>query len=525
MGRPRLQHILFDAAVVAALLAASTLVVAVLEHPVGIDNAAMAYLLAVVAAAALFGPGAAVAAAVGGFVLYDLLFVAPVYTLTVDDTREWLALLLFLIVGLVVAWLAGQSRRRAQEATAREAEAHALYEVSRLLATRADMGAVLADLEASLARATGSERAAIVLMPTPATRAADIPTPTWATRDRGVLRRQGGAVEWVRVHESVMTRRGDGDTVAWKVPVEAAGRAFGALWLLRAREAGPPDEVGTRLLGLTVDQIGQAVEQERLGAEARDLEVARESEAFKSALLDSVSHDLRTPLASIRAAAGTLLDPDIELAPDERRASASAIDREAEHLARLVSNLLDMSRIEGGALAPDLEVYEVGDLVDRLLERLATRLDGRRVERADDPDLPPVRADGVLFDQVLANLVENAIKYSPPDAVIRVAAARDGGMVRLTIEDGGRGVPQAALPHLFDKFYRVRTPGEGSRPGSGIGLAVVRGLVLAMGGEVRARRSQLGGLAIDLLLPQAPPIESDGDAGILGAVAPERGAA
>jgi two-component system sensor histidine kinase KdpD len=223
-----------------------------------------------------------------------------------------------------------------------------------------------------------------------------------------------------------------------------------------------------------------------------------------------VSHDLRTPLASIRAAAGTLLDPDIELAPEERRASAAAIDHEAEHLARLVGDLLDISRIEGGALEPDLEVYEVDDLIDRSIERLGPRLRGRSVVRADAPDLPPVRVDAVLFDQVMANLFENALKYTSPDIAIQVGAGRHDGMVRVTVEDGGSGVPPAALPHLFDKFYRVRSAGEGSRPGSGIGMAVVRGLVLAMGGDVGARRSRLGGLAVDVLLQAAPSVADDG---------------
>jgi two-component system sensor histidine kinase KdpD len=189
-----------------------------------------------------------------------------------------------------------------------------------------------------------------------------------------------------------------------------------------------------------------------------------------------------------------------------------------------VGNLLDMSRIEGGALVPDLEAFEVEDLIDRSLERLAPRIQRRALTRTDAPDLPPVRADAVLFDQVLANLIENAVKYTPPEAPIRVAATRSADMVRVTVEDGGRGVPQAALGQLFDKFYRVRTPGEGSRPGSGIGLAVVRGLVLAMGGEVRARRSDLGGLAIDVLLPTAPVV-TDEPAEAGAALAPLGGAA
>jgi two-component system sensor histidine kinase KdpD len=526
MSVARLRGLLVDAMVAAALLALATVLVGFLEGPVGIDNAATAYLLAVVAAAAVLGVAAAVGTAVCAFLIYDLLFVSPVLTLSVHDSREWLALLLFLVVGLVVAWLAGQLRQRARDASTRESESNALYQVSRILATRPDIESVVSQLEAILARESGSARAAIVLASDAPTRtAADIPAPSWASRDRGVLRRttHAGDSTWIRLHESAMTRRGEGDVVAWKAPVEAGGRVLGALWLLRARPAGPPGAAATRLLGVAADQIGQAVEQERSAAEAREMEIARQSDAFTSALLDSISHDLRTPLASIRAAAGTLLDPDIELGIDERRASAAAIDHEAEHLARLVSNLLDMSRIEGGALAPDLEAYEVADLVDRSLQRTAPRLTGRSVTCADLTDLPPVRVDAVLFDQVMVNLVENAVRYTPREAPLRVAGARSDRVVRVTVEDGGGGVPQASLAHLFDKFYRVRSPGEGSRPGSGIGLAVVRGLVRAMGGDVRARRSQLGGLAIDILLPEAMAPDDDRDGDPVATTVPLRG--
>jgi two-component system sensor histidine kinase KdpD len=486
----------------------------------------MTYLLAVIAAAAWFGAIAAITAAVGAFVIYDVVFIAPTGAVTVQDTREWLSLLLLLTVGIVVAWLASQLRDRARIATARQAEANALYQVSRVLATRADMHSVLPELELILTRESASAKVAIHLGTVgPGGRAADpVGTPTWAAGSRGALRRRAeGGAEWVRVHRSVMTRRSEADEVAWRIPIEVTDGALGSIWLLRTRAAGPPDPIATRLLSVAADQIGQAAEQERLLAEARDLEITRQSETFKSALLDSVSHDLRTPLASIRAAAGTLLDPELELTPAEQRASAAAIDHEAEHLARLVTNLLDMSRIEGGAIVTDLEVYEVDDLVDRSLERLSPRLTGRPITREDAPDLPPVRADAVLFDQVMVNLVENALKYSPAEAALRVGAAPSDDMVRVTVEDGGRGVPVSTLGHLFDKFYRVRTPAEGSRPGSGIGLAVVRGLVEAMGGTVRARRSQLGGLAVDVLLPTAPPPTADA-AGPIREQQPERAA-
>jgi two-component system sensor histidine kinase KdpD len=217
-----------------------------------------------------------------------------------------------------------------------------------------------------------------------------------------------------------------------------------------------------------------------------------------------VSHDLRTPLATIRAAAGSLMDPEVAWTDGERRAAAETIDLEADRLNGLVRNLLDMSRIEGGALRPSLEVLDVEDLVRPVVARLAKVLDGHEIELRFEPGLPPVRADAVHFDEVLTNLLENAAKYAPL-AQIRVAAATcPGGRVRVRVEDGGPGVPREAEERLFEKFYRVPRSGEGSRRGLGIGLGVVRGLAEAMGGEASAGRSELGGLAVDVFLRAAP---------------------
>jgi len=514
MDPVRLRSTLRAAVIVGGLLLATTLLIAFLEGPMGVDNAAMTYLLAVIGSAALLGWTAAAVTAVGAFLIYDLLFIEPRFTLTVDDSREWLTLLLLLVVGMVVAWLTGALRERADTATAREREAHALYQVSRVLATRTDTRSALPELESILARETGSGRAWITVAPGAGKdkRAKDaVPVDGRIPFSQGALRRRAddGRPEWVRLHQSAMLRRADADTVAWRVPIEVSRRTIGSVWVERPRTDGEPDVAATQLLSAAADQMGQAIEQDRLLVEARDAEIVRQGDALKSALLDSVSHDLRTPLASIRAAAGTLLDPDMQLSVEDRIASATAIDREAENLARLVANLLDLSRIEGGALATDQEIYELDDLLERSLERLRHRLAGRPVTVSVPTDLPPARVDAVLFDQVLTNLLENAAKYAPPDAPIAVSAAMAGPMVRVSVEDGGPGVPRAALPHLFDKFYRVQQRGDGSRPGTGIGLAVVRGLTEAMGGSVSARRSDLGGLAVDIDLPVAPRLESE----------------
>ena len=295
-------------------------------------------------------------------------------------------------------------------------------------------------------------------------------------------------------------------TNAYRVGISASSKTLGAIWLVRPRELGDPDEGEKRVLAAAADQIGGSLERERLGREATTVEIARRSDALKSALLDSVSHDLRTPLATIRAAAGTLMDPDIEWPPERRREIAASIDREAEWLNRLVTNLLDMSRIEAGELRPNVIAMTVGEAVDEAVRRRRPALGDRHIEVDVPRDLPPILADEVLIGQVLANTLDNAAKYAGtgrPRPGVR--ARRRTITVRITVEDSGTGVPPRAIPRLFEKFYRVPRQGEGSRRGTGIGLAVVRGIIEATGGRVEARKSDLGGLALDFDLPIAAP--------------------
>jgi two-component system sensor histidine kinase KdpD len=307
---------------------------------------------------------------------------------------------------------------------------------------------------------------------------------------------------WIRIHRSRAGSSTSGSDEAYRVRIEPAEQPFGSIWCLRARRLGTPDPIETRLLAAAADQVGLALAHDRLAAESQAAQVARQSDAIKSALLQSVSHDLRTPLATIRAAAGSL-DPDSGLSPDEQRESVAAIDREVEYLNRLITNMLDLSRIEAGALLAERDVYELEDLVGRTLERLRRRIGDRPLDV--DLDVPPVEVDPTFLDEAFTNVVENAIKYTPPGTALRVRAAElDEATVRMTIEDAGPGVPDASLDRLFDKFYRVPGGKGGSRSGTGVGLAVVRGLIEATGGRVEARHSELGGLAIDLDLPRAP---------------------
>ena len=504
------------AGIVAAIVVAlglTTLAVWVLEGTLGVPDAAATYLLAVVAIAVAFGTPAAVATAIGSFLLYDVLFVSPTGALIVADAEELLNLLLLLALGVVVGQLAGMQRARAETAILRERQARTQYRVGRELATASTARAALPALVEILRSEVDATRAWIGLGPEVAQERVAADTDPAGHRSAPsayqLLQRRSGdeTTTWVQVRgpRSSVPERSESRGVTFRTPIGAGGVALGSVWVIRRRSIGPPGRGHSRLLAAAADQVGQALERDRLAEEATGAEVARRSEAAKTALLDSVSHDLRTPLASIRAAAGSLMDPDLPLDDAARRERAASIDGQAERLNRLVTNLLDMSRIEAGDLHARLEVFPLEDLVRASIDRLASLLDGRPVAISMPPELPPVAVDAIFIDEVITNLLENAIRHTPPDAPIRVlGTVTSSGTVHLCVEDGGPGVPAMALDRVFDKFYRVPETRERSRRGSGLGLAVVRGFVEAMGGRVSARASELGGLAVDVELAAVP---------------------
>ena len=508
MTRLQRREIGLLAAVAIPTVVLASIAVALLENVVGVSSAAAMYLVAVVLTAVISGTLGAVLASVASFLLYDYLFVAPTGTFTVSDPDEWLSLILLLFVGIVVGQLAGMQRARARAAQEREYEARALFAVSRLLVTRDSTQGGLATVADVLRSQAGMSRVWIALGADEASERTVADTGSGETPVLPavvqVLQRPPGddVFRWIRIHQPTVRTQRRGDVDVFRVRIDVSGTSLGSVYAVRDQASGQPSTTETRLLASAADQIGQAVAHDRLAAESQAAEIARQSDDLKSALLQSVSHDLRTPLATIRAAAGTLR-PGSGLSPDDQMESVEAIDREVEYLNRLVTNLLDLSRIEAGVLRADLDVFDLDDLVGRSLERLTSRLAGRPLEVA--LSAPPVEVDPTFLDEAVTNIIENALKYTPAGTPLRITATGSGvpGRIRLTLEDGGPGVPDETLPRLFEKFYRVPGSGRGSRSGTGIGLAVVRGLVEAMGGEVHARRSQLGGLAVDIELVAA----------------------
>jgi two-component system sensor histidine kinase KdpD len=282
------------------------------------------------------------------------------------------------------------------------------------------------------------------------------------------------------------------------VPIKAGERRVGALLLVDP--SGRFEGADDRLVSAAAAQIGLAIERARLREEATEAEILRRTDELRRALLNAVSHDLRTPLATIMASAGSLRQRDVAWTEDERQGFAQAIEEEAERLNRLVGNLLDLSRIEAGSLRPQQSWQDFEAIIEDVAERLRPVTREHRLRIDVPPDLAPIWVDPVEIGEVLYNLVENAAKYAPPETEISLEVRPDGGALRVSVSDRGPGVPATAVPHLFDPFYRV-VDGRPRRQGLGLGLAIVKGLVEAHGGRVWAENRAEGGARFTFTLP------------------------
>lgn len=522
-------------------VAAATAGIGLIFEHARISNVFMLYLLVVLATASRFGSGPAIAAAALSFFSFNWFFTEPRYTLVVYDPAEWVALLLFLSVALVTGNLAAKLRARADEALRREREAVALYDLGRVVAGGDDLDAALVAAAERLRRELQLNAAAVLLPEADGrlrVRATAGGPFGWAAAAATMSRvfhrastRDGDSAPTSRLGRWIRIRRGGpggratslrlarlstpneeqrpqgrGGVPTWFVPLQTGGRTVGALGLAGAPTEGRFTPEEERLLAAAADQIANAIQRERLHAEATQAEVLRRSDELRAALLRAVSHDLRTPLASIKAAAGSLRRQDMRWSKAEHQSFAETIEAEADRLNLIVGHLLDLSRIEAGALRLEKDWYPLAALVDDVLGRLRPRTVQHWV-RVDIPeDLPPVPLDYVAIDQVLTNLIENAVKYAPRGTEVRVTAARERDCVRIAMADGGPGVPPEALPYLFEPFYRVPA-GRGARvdaarvAGSGLGLAVAKGLVEAHGGRVWAESAPGEGTCITFTVP------------------------
>lgn len=494
-----------------------TWLISLVQEHARIANISSLYLIVVLAVAATFGGGPAIAASVLAFLTFDWYFVEPTGTLTVNDPDEWLALVLFLVTAVVTSQLAAAQRRRAAEAQQREQEATALYTLNSLIAQDGEPGSFVARVVSYLALELGIVGGA-VLLPDESGRLEPAHCHGQAITDSPAER---SVAEWVFEHGGVVSR----GSRRWRLRVRqghagglddepvrpgtvyvqlgAGKRPVGVLRLVRAPGAPELSPEQRRLLSVAGQQIAIALERNRLRAEAAETEALRRADEVKSALLRSVSHDLRTPIALIKAAAGSLRQRDVEWSDDERESFAQAIEQDADRLDRIVGNLLDVSQIEAGGIRTDRQYYPLAALVDDVLGRLRPLLVRHPVEVAIPDDLPPIYVDYVAIDRVLSNLLENVEHHTPAGTSIRISASRSDDRVVVTVVDDGPGIQPSDLPRVFDKFYRGGRVRRGSAGGSGLGLAVAKGLVEAHGGTIEVDSRPGEGTTFRFSLPIA----------------------
>ncbi len=311
------------------------------------------------------------------------------------------------------------------------------------------------------------------------------------------------AAKWAWEHNRPAGRAADTLPGAKRLylPLRTGREAVGVIGLDNDRQ-GPlltPDQ--QRLFDALADQAALAIERIQLVSDVDKAKLAAETDRLRTALLTSISHDLKTPLAAIMGSAGALKDFGSEI-PEEARAEllTSVID-ESERLNRFIANLLDMTRIGSGAMEPNYALHYLGDVVGTALSRAAKITSGHRIEVNIPADLPMLRIDPVLFEQVLFNLVDNAAKYAPEGTVIDMRSWRNGNAILISVIDEGPGIPPEDLERIFDSFYRVRK-GDHVRAGTGLGLSICRGFVEAMGGTIRAaNRSDRSGAIFTISMP------------------------
>jgi two-component system sensor histidine kinase KdpD len=439
-----------------------TLVLVPLRDDITLATSLMLYLVATVAIAAIGGIVVAVAAAVAAFLLSNWFFVPPIHTFTIEDPENLTALLVFVVSAVVASLVVDRIASRSREALEARAEAAALAHTSGLLIGERDPLPQLLD---QLRTTFGLEGVSLLSnrddgWVVDATSGPDPPTEPFEGE------------RWDLVE--------DGSTVL----------------VLRGAHLTADDQ---RVLRTFLSNLAVALHSRRLQADADVAVHLAEADALRTALLQAVSHDLRTPLASIKASATSLLQSDVAWTADQRREFAHTIDTEADRLNRVVTNLLDMSRLQAGAVTVANRPVYLEDIVAAALASVDH--DPNQVVVAVPETVPPVEADPALLERAVANIVANALAWSPPDATVRVEAAPIGHRVHLRIIDRGPGVGPADRERVFQPFQRLGD--RSTQPGVGLGLAVARGFVQVLGGEIVLEDTPGGGLTVVMDLPAA----------------------
>ncbi|MGM4920839.1 DUF4118 domain-containing protein [Tardiphaga sp. 813_E8_N1_3] len=487
-------------AVVAVALAAATL----LRPIFGIENVDLMFLTAVVGVAVRFGLWPSLLASVVASLSYNFFFLPPVYTLTITDPTNVAAFFFFMLIAILVSNVAARVRTQAVSAFGRVRTTESLYAFSRKLAGTAALDDVL--WASAYQIALMLKVRVVLLLPEQGVITVKAGYPPEDELDKADL----AAANWAWSNDRPAGRGSETLPGAKRLflPMRTGRGPIGVIGIDDDR-TGPlltPDQ--RRLLDALVDQSALAIERVQLVEDMDRAERNVESDRLRQALLTSISHDLKTPLASVLGAASTLRDLSSKLSETEKADLLGTVIDESERLNRFIANLLDMTKLESGAVVPNATLQDLTEIVGSALRRAGKILSRHPVALDLAPNLPMLELDAVLFEQVLFNLLDNAAKYAPDDTTIAIRAIRDKESVSLQVMDEGAGIPPADLEQVFDKFYRANK-GDHVRAGTGLGLAISRGFVEAMHGTISAtNRADRSGAVLIIRLPIPPASEA-----------------
>jgi two-component system, OmpR family, sensor histidine kinase KdpD len=475
---------------------ACTALAAVMYPYFALSNLVMVYLLGATIAALRLGRGPASAAAVANTLAFDFFFVPPRFSFAVTDFQYVVTFGVMLAVALIIATLVANVRAQTRVAGARERRTALLYAMSRELAATRSLED-LARVAVKHVAETFASRA-VVLVPDAGGR---LRHPKSLPIVGSLLGADLSVAQWV--YDKAAPAGLGTDTLpaagAQYLPLRGSHRALGVLAVepTQRRRLLLPEQ--RHLIETFAAQIALAMERAGLQEQAEQSRVTAETERLRNTLLASISHDLRTPLAVITGASSALSDPSMTFEPDARRSLAAQIEGKSKEMAEIISNVLDLMRLESGQFSLRHDWVTIEDLVNSALERLGTRLAEHPVESRVPTDLPPVHVDSALMLQVFTNLLENVVKHTPPGTPTTIEAVLEDQFVKVSIEDTGPGLPPGDLEQLFAKFHRGRD--ESSTGGAGLGLSICRAIVTAHGGRIDATQRPGGGARFMFTLP------------------------
>jgi two-component system sensor histidine kinase KdpD len=499
----RVEHYAGSASAVAVALGVGLL----LKHFIAVQSISLVFLTAVLASAVAWGLLPSLFAAFASVLAYNFFFLPPLYTFTVADPENVLALFFFLVVAVIVSNLTARTRSQILSARSRAKTTAELYAFSRKVAGIAAFDDLLWATSYQISSMLNVRT--VLLLPGKDGEGLEVASgyPPEDQLDDADM----AAARWTWEHNRAAGRGADTLPGGKRLflPLRTGSGPVAVMGIDRDTP-GPlltPDE--RRLLDALADQAAVAIERISLARGLDEARVLAETERLRAALLTSISHDLRTPLATIIGAVSSLRSFPERYSKAEREELLATLQDEAERLSRFVGNLLDMTRLESGAIELKLELIDVAEIVGSALQRAGNVLAGHHVEVEIEPHLPMLRIDAVLFEQVLFNLLDNAAKYSPAGSRIDVRASQDDELIEIEVVDEGTGIPPADLERIFDKFYRVQAQ-DRRRAGTGLGLAICRGFVEALGGSIVARnRRDRSGAVLTIRIPVVPEITEE----------------